>query len=135
MLRTDVLASGYNTMLPTNESPCGFASIDVEQPAPQLQMVTNGMAGMQMGGSVSMINRLVFENHSYNSFFYFSTSNTSQLHRFGSASPLKRHNVSVDSPRAQLEQKQRRRFLEQKQMFGSGDSDAGPSTAQQQLPQ
>ncbi|KAI6183537.1 hypothetical protein M3Y97_00499400 [Aphelenchoides bicaudatus] len=108
-------------MLPTNESPSGFAtstSMDIDQMAPRLQMVTSEMAEMQMDATLSI-----------------SAPNTPQTYRLGSASPLKRQNLSVDSPRVQLEQKQKRRLLEQKQMFGSSDLDAGPSTTQQQMSQ
>jgi hypothetical protein len=53
------LASGYNSMLATNESPCTSAStalmIDASngehQAPPRLQVLTNGMAGMQLAAN------------------------------------------------------------------------------------
>lgn len=106
------LASGYNSMLATGDSnhPCA-SSTNQPQP-PKLQILANGMADMQLSES----------NYYYPNLQQNTNFNTSQ-------SPLKRQNQAFGSPRIQLEQQQRKRFLEQRQLYASDLDVAGTSNA------
>lgn len=97
-------------MLATGDSNHPCVSSTNQPPPPKLQILTNGMAGMQLA-----------ENNYYNNNPQLNTNfNTSQ-------SPLKRQNQAFGSPRIQLEQQQRKRFLEQRQLYASDLDVAGTS--------
>lgn len=89
-------------------------SINSELPShvpPKFHALTNTMATMQLD----------YQNQTQPLSVNATSSHSTNV------SPLKRQNFQYGSPRVQLEQQQRKRLLEQRQLFGSDMEMAGTS--------